>query len=798
MDTNIPVSLTSFVGRERELAELTQLLEDVRLLTLVGAGGVGKTRLAMRLARNLAPSVADGVWVTELAALQDPGLVAYAVAATLNVRERPDESIRATLCEVLKTREVLLVLDNCEHLIETCAELVQELLLACPKLRVVATSRQTLGVAGEATWRVPSLSMLDPGLAAGDEIGASEAVRLFLDRSRSVLPGFVLTDQNAATVAQICRRLDGIPLAIELAAARVNALGLEQILARLDDRFRLLSDASRRVPARHRTLAATVDWSHDLLTDDERLLFRRLAVFAGGWTLEAAEAVCSGAGVRAEEVFDRLSRLVDRSLVVVEGQATVARYGLLETLRQYALERLEAAGEAPALRDHHLDWYLALAQRADAAFFGPAQSTWLAVLEREHDNARAALRWCLDSGAVEKGLALATAYASFWEIRGHRYRTEGRRWLEEGLAAGSPVAANSTWARAAYWAGTFAAQQFDFPRAVVLLHASLDRWAVLLDRHGRAEALYGLGQVALQQGDFSGANENLSQSRRLAGELGDQVLMARVLRVLGSVARAQGDPDQALSLDNEALALCRAVGDDHQAGHVLDQIGEARCDRRELDLAAEAHARGMALLAAAGCEEGVNSSRYRQACLARARGDGAQAIAFAAESLRGYRVLGNRRDVPACLDLVAEIVVADEPERATRLFAAAEAIRESMAVSLPPVDRAAHAAGIAAARAALGPDRFARAWSDGRTSLSDDAIGLALTSQQRPESPPLTSRELEVAILVGRGHSNKEIAAALVVSVRTVEAHVTSALNKLALRSRAQLAVWTAEHGLLG
>ena len=619
MRTNIPVHLTSFVGREREIAELTQLLEDVRLLTLVGAGGVGKTRLALRLASDLVSSVADGVWVIELAALRDPDLVPHAVAATLNVRERPDEPIRATLCEALQTLQLLLVLDNCEHLTSACAELVQELLLACPRLRVVATSRQPLGLfgAGETTFRVPSLAMLDPWVAASDEIGASEAVRLFVDRSRSVLPGFALTDRNAASVTQICRRLDGIPLAIELAAARVSTLGVEQIVARLDDRFRLLSDASRRMPARHRTLAATVEWSYELLSEDEKLLFRRVAVFAGGWTLEAAEAVCSGNGLQSEEVIDRLSRLADQSLVVVEGQETVARYRLLETLRQYAWERLEAAGEAAMLRDHHRDWYLALAQRADAALNGPAQSEWLTVLEREHDNVRAALRWCLDSGAIDTALALATAYSYFWEIRGHRYRTEGRRWLEEGLAVSSGVGSVPVRARAAYWAGTFAAQQFDFSRAVVLLEDSLRLSRTLQDQRGLAEALLGLGQVALLRGEYQRAEEMLSESRRLAEELGDLVMLAWAVRALGAVARALGDAERALSLANESLALCRAVGDKHQAGHLLDHVGDAERDRGELDRAAAAHQSATELLAAAGCEEGVNSSRYRQARLAR-------------------------------------------------------------------------------------------------------------------------------------------------------------------------------------
>jgi DNA-binding CsgD family transcriptional regulator/tetratricopeptide (TPR) repeat protein len=327
-------------------------------------------------------------------------------------------------------------------------------------------------------------------------------------------------------------------------------------------------------------------------------------------------------------------------------------------------------------------------------------------------------------------------------------------------------------------------------------------WHTLQDQRGLAEALHGLGQVALARGEYERAEETLSESRRLAHELGDQLIMAWVLRALGSVARARGDPERALNLANESLALCRAVGDNHQAGHLLDQIGEAERDRGELERAAAAHQTGMDLLAAAGCEEGVNSSRYRQACVARARGDRVQAIALAAQSLQGYRVLGNRRDVPTCLELVAEIVVGDEPERATRLFAAAEAIRESMAVVLPPADRAAYDAGVAEARSALRAEAFSRAWSEGRASLSDDAIGLALGAEKPPTAAALpgsslTPRELEVAILVGRGHSNKEIAAALVVSVRTAEAHVTNVLTKLALRSRAQLAVWAAEHRLL-
>jgi predicted ATPase/DNA-binding CsgD family transcriptional regulator len=798
--TNIPAQLTSFVGREREIAELQQLLEDVRLLTLVGAGGIGKTRLALRLASELAPDVQDGTFLVELAALQDPNLVPQTVAAILDVRERPDQPLQVSLNEALHNQEVLLVLDNCEHLTTACAELVESLLRACARVRVVATGRQPLGLAGETTWRVPSLSV--PDAKGTDEVGASEAVRLFLDRSRSILPGFTLTDRNAATVAQICQHLDGIPLAVELAAARVNALGVEQILARLDDRFRLLGSGSVRGDPRHRTLRATVEWSHDLLGEGEKVLFRRLSVFAGGWTLEAAESVCAGADLPADDVFDRLARLVHQSLVLVEGQETVARYGLLETLRQYAAEQLDSVAEAARVRDRHLDWYLALAERADAQLTSPAQSTWLEVFEREHDNIRAALRWSQNSGSIDRVLTLATACGYFWQIRGHRYRSEGRHWLDEALSntasAGNPAAR----ARALYWAGTFAAEQFDFVHATTQLEECLEVWQALGNRRGLAEALLGLGLVARDAGDYVRAEELLRRSLDLSRQLNDRLKTARALRYLGSVAVLQDDAPQALELLGESLALLQALGESHLEGHLHDQLGQAERARGALDSSAAAHQRGMALLERAGCAEGVNTSRYLQARLAQARGERARALRLAAHSLQGYREVGNRRDVPSCLDLVAELVVDETPQRSVQLFAVSEALRESMGIRLPPVDRAAHTAGVAAARTALGDTAFDAAWSAGRACPADEGIGLAIacaepTVMVSVPGVQLTPRELEVAVLVGRGHSNKEIAAALVVSLRTAEAHVTNVLTKLGLRSRAQLAVWAAERGLL-
>jgi len=804
--TNLANSLplTSFVGRERPIAELKLLLAGVRLLTLVGVGGIGKTRLAERVASDLVPTFVEGVWLVELAALSDPDLVPHAVVASLDLRERPGESALITLCGVLAGQELLLVLDNCEHLVAACAELVDRLLRACPRLRVLATSREPLGVEGETIWRVPSLEIpAARATSAGDEIAASEAVRLFLERTRSTLPGFALTDQNAASIAMICQRLDGIPLAIELAAARVNALGVEQIVARLDDRFRLLkTDVRSRVIERHRTLRATVEWSHDLLSEAERRLFRRLSVFAGGWSLEAAEAVCSDVDLPSEEVVDLLTRLVDRSLVVVDNQETAARYRLLETLRQYAAEHLESAAEVARFRERHRDWFLSLARRANAEFNGPRQTTWIHNLEREHDNARAALRWCLDTGAVESGLLLATAYAYFWEIRGHLYRSEARRWFSEALAGPAADIASSVRARALYWAGSFAAGQFDFAPAATYFEEDLRLCERLGDKRGMAEAQLGLGQIALNRGEYESANELLSESLRLSRELDDTSASAVALRILAATARALGDAPRALELATASLAFCRLAGDSHQAGHVLDHVGEAERECGQLERSAAAHREAVELLRAAGCEEGVNTSVYRQAQLARARGDAAKALELTMSSLRGFRELGHSRDLPANLELIGELVVGSQPLRAIWLFAAAEATRETLSSVLPGADRAAYEAAIASARHALGHAEIEAAWAAGRASSTVQAIELALASgeatQQAQPAPLLSPREMEVAALVARGNSNKEIAEALVISVRTAEAHVTNVLNKLGLRSRAQLAVWATEHRLVG
>ena len=454
----LPTQLTSFVGRAREMTDLVALLATTRLLTLTGPGGCGKTRLAWQVAATVRPSFPDGVWWVELATLTDPALVPQAVATALGVQEQPDRPLTATLGAALQARAALLVLDNCEHLIDAVAHLAETLLGGCPALRIVATSREALRIPGETSWSVPPLSLPDPSSPTGSETrDHSEAVRLFIERVTALMPTFVVTATNIPVIVEYCRRLDGIPLAIELAAARANVLSVEQIAGRLDDALRLLKSSSRAAPPRHQTLRTAIDWSYRLLPEAEKLVFRHLAIFAGGGTLEAVEAVCADEAPTAdadEAMVDTLSRLADKSLIVVDVRWGEARYRPLETLRQYGHARLVEAGEEGAARRRHEAWYLALAERADAGLVGPQQAAWLDRLEREHDNVRAVLAWSLERGDGSVAAQIGARIWRFWLYRG--YLSEGRRWLARALAlVHTPAASRAAVLRgAACWRST--------------------------------------------------------------------------------------------------------------------------------------------------------------------------------------------------------------------------------------------------------------------------------------------------------------------------------------------------------
>src|SRR6202050_4476798 len=431
LPNNLPVQLTSFVGREAEIAEVRELLRRSRLLTLTGAGGSGKTRLPLQVAAETLDDHPDGVWWVDLAPISDSALVASEVAGALSIREFPSQPVIDTLTAQLAERRCLIALDNCEHLLGACAELAATLLEACPGVVILATSRESIGVEGEQSWRVPSLQVPEAELARA-ALAEVEAIQLFCDRARQVRPNFRLVDANAQAVATICRRLDGIPLAIELAAARVRLLTPQEIADAMRERFVLLTGGSRTAMPRQRTLEASVDWSHDLLSAAEQTLFRRVSVFAGGWTLDGVEAVCAGAGLEVVEILDLLASLVDKSLVQVEEQGVKTRYALLETVRAYARQKLSDAAEAVLVRNQHLDYHLRLAESAQPDLFGARLEQWLEPLTTELDNFRAALAWAVDAGRVDEALRLAAALWLFFEARGH-WR-EGRGHLESALA----------------------------------------------------------------------------------------------------------------------------------------------------------------------------------------------------------------------------------------------------------------------------------------------------------------------------------------------------------------------------
>ncbi|HLJ56414.1 MAG TPA: protein kinase [Chthonomonadaceae bacterium] len=570
--TNLPAQLTSFIGRDDELAAIDGLLAETRLLTLTGSGGTGKTRLAQIAARAALPSYDDGVWLVELAALSDGSLAPQSIADVLGIGQNPGESISTTLSRTIRSRRLLLVLDNCEHLLESVASLVDALLRSCAQLHVLATSREPLGIAGEHCFRVPSLPVPDPRQQQTREaLERCPAVQLFLERARAVAPDFRFTDQNAAAIAAVCWRLDGIPLAIELAAARARMLTAEQIGARMDDRFRLLTGGSRAALPRHQTLRAMIDWSYDLLTESERTVLQRLSIFSGGWVLEAAEAACADGSIESWQVLDLLASLTDKSLVVLGNESGQPRYRVLETVRQYARDRFVEAGDFTAPRDRHRDWMLAFAEEAEAGLRGHQQREWLDRLETEHDNLRAALGWSIEAGAAEPALRFLSALQRFWYARG--YFDEGRALLDSVLSL-SACADAAVDRRAAVGHALEGATPGERSPDWEIHDSAL---ASL-----RAMALSRISVLALNQGDVEGAVDLVETALSLARTLGDRKVTAHALHWLGCLRRTAGVIEEASVLLQESVSLWRAIGDRWEIGWPLLWLGYISADDGDL------------------------------------------------------------------------------------------------------------------------------------------------------------------------------------------------------------------------
>ncbi len=779
---NLPLARTSFVGRERETLEVKRLLAMTRLLTLTGAGGSGKTRLALKVARELAGAYPDGAWLVELAPLSEEELVPQAVAQALSLREQPNRPLLQTLKDALRAKKMLLVMDNCEHLVEAVVRLVDALLGSCPRLRVLATSRETLNAAGEVSWVVPSLTVPDSRQpSTPQELEGYESVRLFEERARQRDPSLVLTLRNAPAVAQVCRRLEGIPLAIELAAGRMGVLSAEQLALRLEDPLKLLSGGSQTAEPRQRTLRATLEWSHELLSEPERTLFRRLSVFAGGWTLEAAEEVCSGEGIDEDDVLDLLSELVDKSLVVAEAgeEEEVPRFRMLEPVRQYAQERLKESGTAERVRERHARHYLKLAERVEPELVGARPIAWLELLETEYGNLRAALSWALDgeeesAERAEMGLRLAAALARFWDAHSP---AEGRRWLEKGLAK-SGAAPASVRAKALNEAGFIAVYEGD-PKAMALLEESLALYKELGDKSGLALSMSNLGHAIAHGGDRARMVSLRDEVEALLSEPLDKRVRAHLLHFLGFAAEVEEEFEQMRVRIEEALALFRELGDIRNIATLLPILGMVvLIHDRDFEQASKLFEEGLIL---------QRELKYKSA------------IFFGLLGMAGVAALR------------------EQPSRAAKLFGASEALREEIGLSVTPLDdsRYDYEGYLATMRAGLDEAAFEAAWSEGQAMTPEEAIEYALSKEEEREPPPtpvpvpeqqaptderagrLTPREREVALLVGRGLTNRQIALELSISERTSANHVARILKKLELHSRAQIAVWATERRLL-
>jgi predicted ATPase len=734
---NLPAQLTSFIGREKEIAEVKRLLNEKRLVTITGPGGTGKTRLSLQVATGLLGTFPNGAWLVELAPVADPALVPQAAATALGVPEQRGRSIQDALTDFLREKDLLLILDNCEHMVDACAALADALLHACPGLKILASSRETLGVAGEVPFRLPSLSLPDTrNLPPTQALLQYEALRLFIERATTALPTFTVSDKNAPTLARICQRLDGIPLAIELAAARVGMLSLEQIAARLDDSFGLLTGGSRTALPRLQTLRALIDWSYNLLSASERTLLRRLSVFMGGWTLEAAEAVGAGSGteaqVRPEQILDILTSLVNKSLVMVEhGQDQQPRYRLLETIRQYLLEKLSEAGQAGPIRDQHLDYFLTLAERAEPGMQAAGQKAWFDLLEVEHDNFRTALRWSLESreGRAGAGLRLADSLWWFWNTRG--FIMEGCEWLERTLASSASQAPADLVTRAKALCKLGWLKTFDETRMEEGL--ALARRLGPAGRESMALAFWGQGMSAFIQADYVRAKSLEEEGLKLFRELGHRWGICETLAYLGIINTALGDYQQALVLLEESLKLARQARDGNEIGFALMNLGQVAMAREDFVKATALFQESLAQYKEIRNYGGLTLVLRDLGIAAIRTGDSQQAASCYREGFALFQELGYsdksfEGDIAIGLEQLAHAAVAyQQPERAARLLGAAEALRESSGPAmLFPVERPGCESSLEALRTQLDEATLAARWAEGRAMTSKQAIAYAL------------------------------------------------------------------------
>jgi predicted ATPase/class 3 adenylate cyclase len=732
LPNNLPLQLNSFVGREEEMETIETLLSKTRLLTLTGSGGSGKSRLSLQVAAEVLEQYQDGVWLVELAPLADPALVPQTVAQVLGITEQAGKSYIQILTESLKSKHLLLLLDNCEHVLSASAQLSEALLRTCPHVKILASSREGLGIGGELSYRVPSLSLPDlKQKATIESVRQYEAVRLFIERALCHLPAFAVTNRNAPALASVCHRLDGIPLAIELAAARVRSLTVEEIDTRLDNRFRLLTGGSKTALPRQQTLRALIDWSYDLLNAQEKALLVRLSVFAGGWTLDSAEQVGTGASAGGEsiqgwEILDLLTSLSDKSLVLAETSGASTRYRLLETVRQYAREKLAASGAGEATGERHRDFFLALTEETQPKLLGSEQAHWFSVLEEEHDNLRAALTFCLEtSEGAEKGLRIGAALQQFWWTYG--YLSEGRAQLAALLSHSGAQRRNKARADALNAAGNLAQMQGDYADARALFEASLGIRRELGDKQGIAGSLNNLGTLAFDQGDYASAPTLYEEALALNREVGNRAWEAINLNNLGNLANTLCDDMSARALHEQSLAIRRELGDQQGIAGSLNNLGVAAENLSDYVLARTLHEESLGIRRELGDKWGIAHSLTNLGNLAKRQGDYVLARTLHEESLGLRRELGDKRGIAESLEYHAFLALKEQQgDRAVRMWRAAAALREALGAPVSSSALEEYDQQIAEYRAAPGESAFTAAFHEGVPLTWERAVAYAM------------------------------------------------------------------------
>lgn len=760
---NLPAQLTDFIGRQQAIAGVIAQLEGSRMVSLTGPGGTGKTRLSLQVGAEVMADFPDGVWLVELAPVSDTHLVPQALISAFGVQEQGGHSIREVLIDYVKSRRMLIILDNCEHLVQTCAELAAEMLRAGPRVKILATSREALHIPGEQVYPVPTMSFpAAEQVSSVEELGRYEAVRLFVDRAVAAQPGFKVEQQHIPALTTICQQLDGIPLAIELAAARSRALSIEALAERLEDRFRLLNRGDRTAVPRQQTLRALLDWSYDLLSEPERRLLERLSVFMGGWTLESAEGVTSGELIEKLDVLDLISSLVDKSLLSMKADGS--RYEMLSTVRQYAFEKLTDAGQEPVYRQKHAEHFAALAQEAEPQLTQGDQVRWLTRLEADHENLRAALGWFLQSEDNEAALTLAGTLGRFWYV--HSHYTEGREWLRRALAD-APAKPSPGLAKAYQWAGTLARLQADFDHAEEYANRCVSACHETGDALVEANALLDLGYVSYGRSDFAQARKDFERSLAAFNELGDQHGSADSQKALGIVATLHEDYKEAQTLLQNALRLYQVEDDKWGMASTMLNIGVVARHRHDKGEARRAYEqslalsrelqdkRGMAIaLLDLGYEifnEGDDTgarSRYEEsrtllreigenqtlsvallnsALVAYAQGDLAEARALYEESLNLLSQMGNKWGLAYALSGLASVHGAEGQEvAAAQLQGAVVSMLDALKARLDTPEQSAFDQTQAELKRSMGEDAYQRAFQGGRDLSQSEAVDLAI------------------------------------------------------------------------